>query len=120
MDNLADCSVEWFGVPRQYAFLLLGWLAGLAIGFLLGRSRGDSTDAAPPAAVPASAAVAPQGVNLVVNGRVVDVPSAAMAEIQELLRAENKIEAIKCMRAATGMGLAEAKAVVDSLGKIVH
>lgn len=38
-----------------------------------------------------------------------------MAEIEELIRAERKIEAIKRYREATGLGLAEAKDAVDAI-----
>lgn len=62
----------------------------------------------------------PPGISLVVNGRTVDVPAEAMAEIQALIRAKQKIEAIKALREATGMGLAEAKAVMESLEKVIR
>jgi large subunit ribosomal protein L7/L12 len=59
-------------------------------------------------------------VSLVVNGKTLDIGPATMAEIQSLIRAGNKIEAIKGLREASGLGLAEAKTVVESLEKVIR
>jgi hypothetical protein len=44
-----------------------------------------------------------------------DLPDELEREVRELLAAGNKIEAIKQVRAATGLGLAEAKTLVERL-----
>ncbi|HXV97640.1 MAG TPA: ribosomal protein L7/L12 [Anaerolineae bacterium] len=45
-----------------------------------------------------------------------DAPEPSyMAEIYDLVRRGNKIEAIKLYRGHTGLGLAEAKAAIDAL-----
>jgi len=44
-----------------------------------------------------------------------DLPSDRLAEIRDELAQGNKINAIKLMRDATGLGLAEAKQAVESL-----
>lgn len=117
MENLSDCVATWGGIPRQYVFLVGGWLAGLVIGFLVGRSRGDTNTAAaePPAAAPEA-----DKVNLVVNGQVLDIPQAVLNEIHSLLRDENQGAAIKALREATGLGQPEAKAVIGSLKSLVR
>lgn len=116
------------GMPKTYAFLLFGIVAGFLIGFLMGRWRrppqetvglADGTERLTLPESEAQAAV-PPGISLVVNGRTVEVPSAAMAEIQDLIRTKQKIEAIKALREATGLGLAEAKAVMESLEKVIR
>ncbi len=43
------------------------------------------------------------------------VAQTVMEEIQDLVRAGRKIEAIKIYREKTGVGLAEAKAVIDRI-----
>lgn len=45
------------------------------------------------------------------------VSSPYVAEVQTLLQAGKLIEAIKVYRAATGLGLAEAKAAVEALAR---
>lgn len=44
----------------------------------------------------------------------VQIPSDGMDDIRELVARNRKIEAIKLYRERTGVGLAEAKAAVDS------
>jgi ribosomal protein L7/L12 len=43
----------------------------------------------------------------------VQAPPSVMEEIQDLVRAGRKIDAIKIYRERTGVGLAEAKAAID-------
>lgn len=116
MENLSDCVATWGGIPRQYVFLAGGWLAGLLIGFWVGKSRGaaDAT-AEPPAAAPESAKM-----NLVVNGQVLDISQDVLNEIHGLLRNQNRGAAIKALREATGLGQPEAKAVIGSLESLVQ
>jgi hypothetical protein len=79
-----------------FAFLVLAALAW--------RRRGGERDlVAPPRARPAGAA--PIG----------DLPPEIAAEARALLAAGRKIEAIKRIRAATGLGLAEAKQLVERM-----
>jgi ribosomal protein L7/L12 len=127
-----DNPASLFGIPRDYAFMLLGGLIGFPIGLLAEKWRGNRSAhvrpiageektvsaAAPPIQEPRTAA--PPGVSLVVNGKTLDIDPATMAEIQNLIRADNKIEAIKGLREASGLGLAEAKTVVESLEKVIR
>jgi hypothetical protein len=119
-----------FGMPKEYAFLLIGLMIGCLIGLMAGRFwRSQSDNAgltggeANPAAAPATGQTqiaSPPGVSLVVNGQNIDIPAEAMAEIQSLARAKRKIDAIKALREATGLGLAEARAVMESLEKVIR
>jgi ribosomal protein L7/L12 len=111
------------GMPKEYAFLLIGLIAGGLIGWWIGRAWGLASAAARSMAGRADAAAEaglPPGVSLVVNGRNIDVSAEAMAEIQSLLRTGKTVEAIKVLREASGLGLEEAKAVLGSLEKVMH
>lgn len=113
----------WLGMPREYAFLLIGLIMGALIGGWIGRAFGLASAAARSLAGQANAAAEaglPPGVSLVVNGRNIDVSAEALADIQRLLRAKRIVEAIQVLREATGLGLEEAKAVLGSLEKVMH
>jgi large subunit ribosomal protein L7/L12 len=95
-------------------------IAFLVLVFLAMRRRGGDRDllapprmggtapppplSQPPRAWPASAAP--------IRG---ELPDALEREVRELLAAGNKIEAIKQVRAATGLGLREAKEMVERM-----
>ena len=53
-----------------------------------------------------------------IDGQEIDIDPAVLAEIRKLSDSGQKIEAIKRLREATGLGLAEAKQIVDSLGQM--
>lgn len=110
------------------AYLILAFALVFLLGFLTGffvgkRGRAVQSDAESPAPAllehDGHGPIAP-GISLVVNGRTVDVAAEAMEEIRDFLRAGKKIEAIKVLREATGMGLKEAKAVLQSLEKVIR
>ena len=108
-------------IPENYQFLLAGLALGLLFGWLLGR-RSALNQAAPVFEAPSSIqAPAEQGaaIKLVVNGNTVEVPTDAMADIQGLIQSGQKIDAIKRLRTATGLNLAAAKSVVESLEKVI-
>ena len=50
-----------------------------------------------------------------IAGQELDIDPAVLDEVRRLLAAGQKIEAIKHLRDATGLGLTEAKNLVDSL-----
>ena len=52
-----------------------------------------------------------------IDGQELDIDPAVLAEIRKLSDSGRKIEAIKLLREATGLGLAEAKNIVESLDK---
>lgn len=113
------------GMPKEYAFLLVGLIIGSLIGWWIGRAWGlasaSARSMAAHAALPMEAEGAvPPGINLVVNGRNIELPGEAMAEIQAHLHAGRTIDAIKALRDSSGLGLAEAKAVLESLEKVIR
>lgn len=59
-----------------------------------------------------------QPIDVVVNGKMVRLPSDTAAEVRSLIREGNPGGAVKRLRDATGLRPAEAKAVIDSLARI--
>ena len=51
-------------------------------------------------------------------GQELDIDPAVLDEVRRHLDTGRKIEAIKCLREATGLELTEAKDIVDSLDRI--
>jgi len=110
-------------MPKEYQFLLAGLALGLLFGWLAGRRMSQAQAPlaeveTPPVAEPAAQAEG-AGIKLVVNGNTVEVPPAAMAEVQAMIKEGQKTEAAKVLRDATGMNLAAAKSVVASLEKVL-
>jgi hypothetical protein len=57
-------------------------------------------------------------VEVEVEGQELDIDPAVLDEIRRLNESGQKIEAIKVLREATGLGLAEAKRIVESLDQL--
>jgi ribosomal protein L7/L12 len=53
-----------------------------------------------------------------IEGQELDIDPKVLDEVRRLSEAGQKIEAIKLLREATGLGLAEAKQVVESLDRL--
>jgi ribosomal protein L7/L12 len=53
-----------------------------------------------------------------IGGEDLDIDAAVLDEISKLADSGHKIEAIKRLREATGLGLAEAKDIVESLDRL--
>jgi len=53
-----------------------------------------------------------------IDGQELDIDPAVLAEIRKLSDSGQKIEAIKRLRETTGLGLAEAKQIVESLNQL--
>jgi ribosomal protein L7/L12 len=53
-----------------------------------------------------------------IDGQELDIDPAVLADIRKLSDSGQKIEAIKLLREATGLGLTEAKRIVDSLDRL--
>lgn len=78
-------------------------LVMVALGYSLGRRSADGTDLSEP---PPVAARAPRP--------AVPVSGETEARIEEALSSNRKIEAIKILREATGMGLKDAKEAIEA------
>lgn len=121
LESLADCSATIAGIPRDYALLLVGGLVGLMTGALAAKLGGKPSGPEPSVPdVVASPPPAEPGLNLVVNGQRLDLAPQVLAELHGLIRDRRKAEAVKCLREASGLGPAEAKAVVESLETVVR
>jgi large subunit ribosomal protein L7/L12 len=96
---------------------LVCFLAGLVVGSRRGRRDGRmivqqsplAADALPPVASAGASRVAPGSVNIQL-GR----------DLEQLLSAGKKIEAIKLVRGRTGLGLKEAKDAVERLEDLMR
>lgn len=53
-----------------------------------------------------------------IEGQELEIDAAVLEEVRRLADSGQKIEAIKHLREATGLGLTEAKQIVDSLDQI--
>lgn len=108
-------------IPETYQALSIGLAFGVVVGWILGRltagNRPEPETPAPPAIPERIEANAP--IKLVVNGKNVEIPADALAEVQAYIRADNTIEAIKRLREATGLGLAAARSVTQSLKNVM-
>ncbi|QSA97574.1 ribosomal protein L7/L12 [Methylococcus sp. EFPC2] len=102
------------GIPKDYALLLMGIVFGFLVGWIAARWRKPGLDAG--ASLESANA---QELKLAVNGKTVSLDASTSAEVQTLIRGDKTIEAIKALREATGLGLAEAKAVADSLARMI-
>ncbi|MGE4302551.1 MAG: ribosomal protein L7/L12 [Novosphingobium sp.] len=94
--------MEWQAI--DYVTLL----AVAAIAFALGRATGRRTG---PARDPLSGAPNPPRPAM----RPADLPPETLAQIKTALAARQKIEAIRIAREATGLGLKDAKELVEGL-----
>lgn len=84
--------------------LLVGWsLLVFAAGYVVGKRRRAARDLSGPPPMPRGPSAPPAGLT-----------SEAEARIDEALRQGRKIEAIRHLREATGMGLKDAKDAIDA------
>ena len=130
MDAIFDAVAAWFlsaGLhPVLGSFLAGGFIAYVfALVFRPSRREPPSPQFASPGAVKPQAALFELPANpdasvrqttrisMTINNVPVDVPDQVLAHI----RAGNHIEAIKELRSASGLGLKEAKDVVDMMAK---
>jgi len=113
-----EAAANLSGFPKEYTFLLLGLGLGFFLGWLVARIGGPARSAAEENVAGIRVARDAQPVDVVVNGKMVRLPSDTAAEIRGLIRDGNPGGAVKRLREATGLRPAEAKAVIDSLARI--
>lgn len=132
MDPIFDAVAAWFLSAGLHP-VLGSFLAGAAIAYGLvlvfrpsnrepGSAQLHSPGAVKPQAAlfelpdnPSAAVRQSTRISMTINNAPVDVPGEVLAHI----RAGNTIDAIKALREASGLGLKEAKDVVDMLTKSV-
>jgi hypothetical protein len=117
MEAIAQQIAGFLRIELVHGYLIIG----VAIGFilppvlklLLGQ-RGRSATGGKTVMV----AEERGSIDVEIDGRKFDIDSVAMAEIRRLTGKGNKIEAIKRLRATSGLGLNEAKQIVDALERL--
>ena len=105
--------------------LLGGAIVGAIVVFLLTRRSDRNVPALGTAAAPSSAdrkSLRQSGVTAAFtqirienNGQPIELSPEASSEVMDLLRKGDKIGAIKVLRTATGLGLAESKNMVEAM-----
>jgi len=102
-----------------------GWVAivvllvALALRNGIGGRRGKNDrgdlSGVDPSRMPPSSSAAPPPAAASAKAAALGLTTEHLAEIERQLKAGNKITAVKLMREATGMGLAEAKDAVEAM-----
>lgn len=102
-------------------FLVIG-LVILAAAFLLIRALGRRPRTIQPRQIehdkPTIITMDDGAVTAEVEGQELAIDPALLDEVRRLAESGQPIAAIKRLREATGLGLAEAKQIVDSLGRL--
>jgi ribosomal protein L7/L12 len=78
---------------------------------LFGRKPIEPFSQQPPKPIPKQGST----VTAEIGGQEIEIDAAVLDEVRRLTDSGQKIEAIKHLREATGLGLTEAKEIVDSL-----
>ena len=86
-------------ISVSWSIIILGALTAFVLGWIAGRGMNTARTLTGPTAVRAFTGVGP----------------ALRSEIESAIAAGRKIEAIKLMRDATGMGLKESKEAVEAM-----
>jgi hypothetical protein len=81
---------------------------------LFGRKPIEPFSQQPPKLIPKQGGT----VTAEIGGQELEIDAAVLDEVRRLIDGGQKIEAIKHLREATGLGLTEAKEVVDSLERL--
>jgi hypothetical protein len=140
LDDIATRISALLGMPLEYAYLSLGTTIGVLIALLVRRAR-RATESTVPASlgvpgrtgfglqggivvhegkisIPLVAGVQSttraEGV-MILDGKESPIDGAALSEAHELVLAGRKLDAIKRIREATQLGLAEAKVLIDGM-----
>jgi ribosomal protein L7/L12 len=98
-------------------YILIGAIIVVAIVLLrrlFGRKPIEPFSQQPPKQIPKQGST----VTAEIGGQELEIDAAILDEVRRLTDSGQKIEAIKHLREATGLGLTEAKEIVDSLDLI--
>ena len=98
-------------------YIFIGAIIVVAIVLLrrlFGRKPIEPFSQQPPKLIPKQGGT----VTAEIGGQELEIDAAVLDEVRRLTDAGQKIEAIKHLREATGLGLTEAKEIVDSLDLI--
>jgi hypothetical protein len=126
MHSFAQTIASMFGETVETGYLIIGLALGFVLGFVLGRRRPIHITSSPHHSdIKSSTSTnkAPRTLDQSLSSSEhsfkssnhFNLPAQVMTEVRILVMAGNKIQAIKVVREATGLGLAEAKSLVDAL-----
>lgn len=103
------------GVPPLVAGLLVGAVFGFLLRGILGSKSSETARSVtlPAASPPRATTMFTSAPSLDLGG--LSISASAEADIRAALQRGSKIEAIKLLREATGLGLKESKDVIDRL-----
>lgn len=125
--EILDSIAAWFAGFGVHP-VLGGFLVGLVLGLVVRANRTQPTATAGMTAfedqargagmIQKSTVALEHGVtSLAINGTPVPLAPKAVSEIVETIKSGRLVDAIKLARQETGLGLAEAKLLVDTLAK---
>ena len=115
MEELIQQIASSLGLTATSSALLVGAIGGFLLRSAF-KSRSDGEPFNPPSVELQRSMVPPiSGGMHQAQANALELTSQQIAEVKELLRQGNKIEAIKHFRQITGTGLAEAKSAVEAL-----
>ena len=130
IDVLAQSLATLLDISRESTYLLLGGVAGWLIGRYVKFGKSAAPDAfsltagmAKPSALMSgqvSSSLTVKAVNMNGGGNIVTLDPAVITAVQHLIQANQKIDAIKRVREITGLGLRDAKVVVEAVEKVMH
>jgi large subunit ribosomal protein L7/L12 len=101
-----------------FKFLIIAAIVLIGLIFVVRRFGRARVEPQPTRPTPPLIAGNSGTVTAEVDGQEIDIDPSVMADIRALLAEGNKIEAIKRVREATGLGLTEAKQFVESLDRL--
>ncbi len=128
MDEIALQFSGLLGITKESSYLIIGVVLGFILGRVL-RPRGTGVNFAQ--AFDAKNLAQSEGQSrfsqavrasstsgsVSANGQTFNLEPQVLGELRDLIQGGNKIEAIKKLREATGLGLAESKQIVEALEK---
>ncbi|MBL8710132.1 MAG: ribosomal protein L7/L12 [Rhodospirillaceae bacterium] len=120
MDGIADWIAGLTGVEQKYGYLIIGLILGSVIGRIWRGGKLAREVAARQGSAGGPTRIvrtddAAGSVKVLLNGQPLAVSAETMAEVRRRHAAGDKIGAIKHLREATRIGLAEAKELVETL-----
>ena len=116
MEDIARTIAGFLRLDIVYGYLIIGVVLGFILARLLraiGAHRNSAT-----AGKTVMVSAAGSSVSVEINGQPYDIDPVVMSEVRSMADRGNKIEAIKRLRKAAGLGLHESKQIVDALQQL--
>lgn len=117
MEDIAQQIAGFLRIDVVYGYLVIGVVLGFILARVLKAVGGRRVSSA--AGSKTVMVSAERGsVDVEIDWQEYDIDPVTMAEVRNLAGKGNKIEAIKRLRETTGLGLHEAKQIVDALERL--